>query len=128
MHLLGQKNVPIYQLGVRALCQEEADRRKEYNIEYKDASELVRGQISNISLPEDFPEQVYISFDLDGLDPAIMAATGTPVPGGLGRYQALDLHAAAGKGINIIGAYIVELAPIQPMCIVILPLPLSAMR
>lgn len=111
MHLLGQKNVPIYQLGVRALCQEEADRRKEYNIEYKDASELVRGQISNISLPEDFPEQVYISFDLDGLDPAIMAATGTPVPGGLGLYQALDLLASAGKGRKIIGADIVELAP-----------------
>ena len=73
----------------------------------------MRGQISNVSLPEDFPVQVYISFDLDGLDPAIMAATGTPVPGGLGLYQALDLLASAGKGRKIIGADIVELAPHQ---------------
>lgn len=111
MHLLGQKGVPIFQLGVRALCREEADRRAEYNIEYIDAAQLVRGQISQINLPDNFPEQVYISFDLDGLDPSIMAATGTPVAGGLGFYQTLDLLASATKGRKIIGADIVELAP-----------------
>lgn len=111
MHLLGQKGVPIFQLGVRALCREEADRRAEYNIKYIDADRLVRDQISTISLPDDFPEQIYISFDLDGLDPAIMAATGTPVAGGLGFYQALDLLASATQARKIIGADIVELAP-----------------
>ena len=111
MHLLAQKNVPIFQLGVRALCREEADRRAEYNIEYIDAAELVRGQISQINLPDSFPEQIYISFDLDGLDPSIMAATGTPVAGGLGFYQVLDLLASATCARTIIGADIVELAP-----------------
>lgn len=111
MHLLGQQGVPIFQLGVRALCREEADRRAEYNIEYIDAAQLVRGQISQINLPDGFPEHIYISFDLDGLDPSIMAATGTPVAGGLGFYQALDLLASATKGRKIIGADIVELAP-----------------
>ena len=43
--------------------------------------ELVRNQTNHIQLPADFPELVYISFDLDGLDPSVMPAVGTPVPG-----------------------------------------------
>ncbi|MGB1181556.1 MAG: arginase family protein, partial [Candidatus Puniceispirillaceae bacterium] len=64
-----------------------------------------------INLPDGFPQKLYISFDLDGLDPSILPATGTPVPGGLGYYQALDLVASAAKGRQIIGMDIVELAP-----------------
>ena len=42
-------------------------------------------------LPADFPEKVFITFDIDGLDTSIMPATGTPVPGGLSWYQAMWL-------------------------------------
>ena len=111
MHLLGQKNVPIYQLGVRALCQEEADRRKEYNVGYKDASELVRGKISSVSLPEDFPEKVYISFDLDGLGSGDYGCDGYACSRRAGVLSGADLLASAVEGRKIIGADIVELAP-----------------
>ena len=76
-----------------------------------DAEELVTGNIHSVDLPEDFPELVYVSFDVDGLDPSLMPATGTPVPGGLGYYQALRLVEHALKGRRCVGFDVVELAP-----------------
>jgi agmatinase len=111
MQLLAEEGVPICQIGVRALSAEEEQARQHYGIIAHDGPQLVRGQISRITLPEDFPEQIYISFDLDGLDPAILPATGTPVPGGLGYYQALDLVASALDGRVCVGFDLVELAP-----------------
>ena len=78
---------------------------------YKDAEELVTRNIHEIQLPEDFPESVYVSFDVDGLDPSIMPATGTPVPGGLAYYQALHLVEHAIEGRKCVGFDVVELAP-----------------
>lgn len=111
MHLLANAGVAICQLGVRALSAEEEQARRDYQIIAHDGPELVRGQISRITLPDDFPKQIYISFDLDGLDPSILPATGTPVPGGLGYYQALDLVASALEGRVCVGLDVVELAP-----------------
>ena len=111
MHLCSEDGIPIYQLGVRAFCAEEAEARRRYNVGYRDAGELVRHQITDLTLPDDFPEQIYISFDLDGLDPSVLPATGTPVPGGLGFYQALDLVSSACSGRRIVGMDVVELAP-----------------
>ena len=111
MHLLANERVQIAQLGVRAICAEEIAARKTFQIISHDGPELVRNNIWAINLPDSFPQKLYISFDLDGLDPSILPATGTPVPGGLGYYQALDLVASAAKGRQIIGMDIVELAP-----------------
>ncbi len=43
----------------------------------------------------DLPEQVYLSFDIDGLDPTLCPHTGTPVPGGLSFPEATALHRRA---------------------------------
>ena len=111
MHLCAEAGIPIYQLGVRAFCAEEAEARIRYGIGYRDAGELVRQQRTEFNLPDEFPDQIYISFDLDGLDPSVLPATGTPVPGGLGFYQALDLVSSACTGRRIVGLDVVELAP-----------------
>ena len=58
------------------------------------------------------PENVYITIDLDGLDPSIMPSVGTPEPGGLSWQQLLDILQAVFKSKKVIGADIVELAPI----------------
>ena len=58
--------------------------------------------ISSVTLPEDFLK-IYVTFDLDGLDPSVLPATGTPVPGGLGYYQALDLVASSLQGRRCVG-------------------------
>jgi agmatinase len=52
----------------------------------------------------------YVSFDMDGVDPAYAPGTGTPVPGGLTSYEALQLlRAVAGGGL--VGADVVEISP-----------------
>ncbi|WP_425078784.1 agmatinase [Ruegeria denitrificans] len=111
MHLLAEEGIPLAQFGVRAFSTEEAKSRLRNRVFHVDAEELVTGHIHSVDLPEDFPELVYVSFDVDGLDPAQMPATGTPVPGGLGYYQALRLVEHALKGRRCVGFDVVELAP-----------------
>ena len=48
-------------------------------------------------------ETVYITIDVDGLDPAIMPATGTPEPGGLSWYEALALLRATIERRKVVG-------------------------
>jgi len=53
---------------------------------------------------------VYVSFDIDCLDPAFAPGTGTPVVGGMTSFEALQvLHGL--KGLNVIGGDVVEVAP-----------------
>ncbi len=58
------------------------------------------------------PGPVYLSIDLDVLDPAVMPGVGTPEPGGLSYYQVLALIETLAKRGPIIGLDLVELAPI----------------
>lgn len=115
MQLLGDEGVKLAQFGVRALCQEEVDRRKQLNVFFIDAEELVSNNIHDINLPDDFPEHIYVSYDVDGLDPSEMPATGTPVPGGLSFFQSIHLVKSALKGRKLVGLDVVELAPIIGM-------------
>jgi agmatinase len=55
---------------------------------------------------------LYISFDIDALDAAVMPATGTPTPGGLNYWQALALLRRACAAGTVVGADLVEFAPI----------------
>ncbi|GAA6208623.1 agmatinase [Cognatishimia sp. WU-CL00825] len=111
MHLLSQEGLKLAQFGVRALCQQEQDSRTKNGVFFKDAEELVVDNIHAVDLPDDFPQDIYVSFDVDGLDPSQMPATGTPVPGGLGYYQALRLVEHALQGRNCVGLDVVEFAP-----------------
>jgi agmatinase len=114
MQLLAEEEgMALAQYGVRALSPEEARLRERLGVTYIDAEDLVTGNIAEVKLPEDFPEDVYVSFDVDGLDAAVMPATGTPVPGGLGYYQALSLVRSALAGRRCVGFDVVELAPID---------------
>ncbi len=111
MQLLAEEGIRIAQFGVRALCAEECKAREKYNVFFRDAEDLVTKAIHSVPLPNDFPEDIYISFDVDGLDPAYLPATGTPVPGGLSYYQALHLIEQSLVNRRCVGMDIVELAP-----------------
>ena len=115
MHLCAiEEGLPLMQLGIRALCIEEHEARLNApHIHFIDAEDLVTGNVTGVDLPESFPQDVYITFDVDGLDPSIMPATGTPVPGGLDYYQSLSLLEQALKGRRCVGMDVVELAPIE---------------
>jgi agmatinase len=83
-------DLPLFQIGVRAFCVEEHEFRKERGIPHLDASEISRTGIPEKLLPDDFPEKLYVTFDVDGLDPSVMPSTGTPVPNGLSWREAFQ--------------------------------------
>lgn len=107
------EGIPLYQLGIRAFCEEEIEIRKKHGVYYQDADDIVPQNISAIELPEDFPKKVFFTLDIDGMDPSVFPSTGTPVPGGLGWYQTLGLFESVAKQREIIGFDIMEFAPIE---------------
>ena len=111
MYLLSKEKYRIAQFGVRAISLEEVENRSKFDIIYFDAETIHLNK--EIVLPINFPKKVYISFDVDGLDPSVMPATGTPVPGGIGYYKSLDLIKKMIKDREVIGFDMVELSPIK---------------
>ena len=105
--------IPLYQLGIRAFCEEEIATRKTFNVHHQDADELVPNRIQSITLPDDFPSKVFFTLDIDGMDPSVFPSTGTPVPGGLDWYQTLNLFESIAQQREIIGFDIMEFAPIK---------------
>ncbi|ACN13261.1 SpeB [Desulforapulum autotrophicum HRM2] len=112
MHRALDMGFYIYQIGVRSLSPGEVVLRREREICHLDAAEIADKGIPDTILPDDFPEQVYITFDVDGLDPSVIQATGTPEPGGLFWYDAMEILEKIAAERKIIGFDVVELAPI----------------
>ncbi len=104
--------IPLFQLGIRAYCEEEIAVRKKYGVHHLDADVLVPDNITEFALPDDFPANVFFTLDIDGMDPSIFPSTGTPVPGGLGWYQTLQLFECVARQRRIIGFDLMEFAPI----------------
>jgi len=112
MRRVVEARIPLFQLGNRAYSQEERAARLKHGVRYLDADQLVPQGISRFDLPEDFPAQVFFTLDIDGIDPSVLPATGTPVPGGLGWYQTLGLFESVARQRRIIGFDVLEFAPI----------------
>lgn len=96
--------LPLYQIGVRALCVEEHGFQQRNKIYFSRDWK---------NIPEDFPEKVYITFDVDALDPSAMPSTGTPVPDGLTWREAFQCLEEISRVRKIIAADVVEFAPIE---------------
>jgi agmatinase len=102
----------VTQVGIRSMSSEEAAVASSLNttIFY---DQTMRQQPSWIDrIVETLPETVYITIDVDGLDPAIMPSTGTPEPGGLSWYEALALLRATIEGREVVACDVVELSPL----------------
>jgi agmatinase len=113
MRRVHEMGFPIMQIGIRSLSQPEEVFRLKNSIPCLDAETIYREGIPTEILPPGFPENIYITFDVDCFDPSVMPATGTPEPGGLGWYQAIDLLGKVAAGRNICGFDVVELAPAE---------------
>lgn len=111
----------LVQVGIRDYCEEEiqvmrneGERVKTYfddQLKF-DAyqGKLWHNQVNEII--SQLPQHVYVSFDIDGLDPKLCPNTGTPVAGGLEYHQAIYLlNALAKSGKEIIGFDLNEVAP-----------------
>ncbi len=112
MHRALDLHIPIYQIGVRSLSYEEHLLRNQLATGRRDASTIHADGIPEDILPPDFPDAIYITFDVDVFDPSVMPATGTPEPGGLNWRQTFQALESVMRGRHVIGFDIVELAPI----------------
>ncbi|AKJ64711.1 agmatinase [Kiritimatiella glycovorans] len=108
-------DLPLFQIGVRAMSPGEHELRRERAIPHLDAESIAAGGVPAPLLPATFPGHVYITFDVDALDPSLMPATGTPEPGGLDWWTARRLIRAVTAGRRVVGIDVVELAPIPGM-------------
>jgi agmatinase len=110
---LEHQHLNLVSVGVRAISQSEmaflnarADRISVHWARDRaawDLNEIVRPLAG---------KPVYVSFDVDAFDASLMPATGTPEPGGLFFDDACAIVRAAGEAGTIVGADLVELAPI----------------
>ena len=103
---------PATQVGIRSLSGEEAAAAPTLNttIFYDRSMREDPAWIDRVV--ETLPEVVYITLDVDGLDPAIMPATGTPEPGGLSWYEVTRLLRATIERRRVVACDIVELSPL----------------
>ena len=60
------------------------------------------------SAVDSLTENVYLTIDIDGLDPSIVPTTGTPEPGGLGWYETLSLIRTLARKRRVVGMDLVE--------------------
>ena len=107
-----RERVPAASVGIRSFSEEEA--------EYLTANPLpiwsprhfraLAGRWDPVF--DALTDQVYVTIDLDGLDPSLVPATGTPEPGGLDWYEVVDLLRALAERKRIVGFDVVELAPL----------------
>lgn len=104
----------LFQIGVRSLSPEEELYRRKQGIRHLDAREArFPARHQSFELPHDFPDNIYLSFDIDALDCSLMPATGTPEPGGLFWWDAIELLERSLGGRCCIGFDVVELAPVE---------------
>ncbi len=105
------QNTNLIQVGIRSMDISERKHMDIYKVYFGDEISYSNDWI-NFSLAQ-MTDQVYITIDLDVLDPAIMPATGTPEPGGMNWYTLTNYLMTVFENKNVVGFDIVELAPIE---------------
>lgn len=105
--------LPTLPVAIRSLCQEEANLIKEKSIPVMWARDIAQDSnwidraIANIST-----QRIFITIDLDGIDPAMMPGVGTPEPGGLNWYALTTFLRRLFETYEVIGCDVMELAPV----------------
>jgi len=111
----------LVQVGIRDFCKEEQEFMEKsldriHTFFWQDTTDqLFSGKNWEelcLEMIEPLPNMVYVSFDIDGLNPGLCPNTGTPVPGGLDFYQAIFLiRMLVESGRTIIGVDLSEVSP-----------------
>jgi agmatinase len=103
----------LLQLGVRSICPEEVAlvRSRPERIRLWYVEEVHAGGWREELAARLAGKRVFLTIDVDGLDPAVVPATGTPEPDGLTWRETLDILRWAGETATVIGLDCVELAP-----------------
>jgi N1-aminopropylagmatine ureohydrolase len=102
----------VTQVGIRSMSTEEAEAVPKlsttifYDVSMRQDPRWVDAVVETLS------DTVYVTIDVDGMDPAIMPATGTPEPGGLSWYEMLALLRTTVERRKVVAFDIVELSPL----------------
>ena len=111
----------LVQVGIRAQCKEEAEFIRDNGIHTFYAHEIRRGTYTKVLkywddfVTESLTDNVYISFDVDVFEPAVLPATGTPEPNGLYWDELTQCLRKVARKKKIIGLDVVELSPIKSL-------------
>jgi agmatinase len=99
-------------VGIRSFSEEEAEHLRAHPVPMWSPRALraLQGDFSRVV--GSLTDTVFVTFDLDALDPSVLPGTGTPEPGGLDWYEAVDLLRAVAARSRIVGFDVVELAPL----------------
>jgi agmatinase len=103
---------PAASVGIRSLSEEEARHLEAHPAPIWSVRAFRRLRGSATPILDALTDDVFVTFDLDALDPGCLPGTGTPEPGGLDWYEACDLIGAVAARKRIVGFDVVELAPI----------------
>jgi len=114
MRRVHDEGIPIVQCGIRALSQEEAHLIRDSKLIttfYAHSAHPLQKHMQSVI--DALQPNVYITLDVDALDPSIMPGTGTPEPNGLGFREVLDVIREVSHQRTIVGFDINEVRPLQ---------------
>ena len=100
---------PFVQTGIRSMDSSELKVLKRERTFF--AHEIIKGPDVTHRILKALAQDVYLTIDLDVLDPSVMPSTGTPEPGGLDWYTLTGLIESVVKEKNVVGMDVTELLP-----------------
>ncbi len=103
----------IVQIGIRSVATEEKHLINNGNVKTFLMHHCLNIKTLIPAILKELSEDVYITIDVDGFDPSVMPATGTPQPGGFGWYDALRIFKSVCVEKNVVGFDVVEVSPVK---------------
>jgi agmatinase len=105
--------VPAVQVGIRSISAEEARGLGGLPTRIFWAKDIVGRTDWWDEAVDGLTENVYLTIDIDGLDPSLVAQTGTPEPGGLGWYETVGLIRTLARKRRVVGMDLNEYAYVE---------------
>ena len=107
-------DLPILPVGIRSICKEEAQLIQDkqmtviWDREIQQNKDWIENAIAQITT-----QKVFITIDVDGIDPSLIPGVGTPQPGGLSWYDTLHFLRRIFDTFEVLGCDVMELSPID---------------
>ena len=113
MRRIVDMGLPTLAVGIRSICREEADLIRERQLPVVWARDIDRDRkwVEN-AIQQILTEKVFLTIDIDGIDPSLVPGVGTPEPGGIGWYDTLHFLRRLCESRTVIGCDVMELAPV----------------
>lgn len=105
--------LPAVQVGIRSISAEEARSLDQFPTRIFWAKDIAGRTDWWEEAVAGLTENVYLTIDIDGLDPSLVAQTGTPEPGGLGWYEVLGLIRTLARSRRVVGMDLTEYAYVE---------------